>query len=72
MSLEGVFNVHVEAVAPVKLYPGVRLRTLLSSESPTGTKVQFVEIDPDHGREPAAATPIPASWPRSPAARLST
>lgn len=46
MNLEGVFNVQVNAVAAVELYPGVRRRTLLSSDSPTGTRIQFVEIDP--------------------------
>jgi len=46
MNLNGVFDVRVDGVAPVELYPGVRLRTLLSSDHPTGTKIQYVEIDP--------------------------
>ena len=46
MNLEGVFNVHIDAVSPVDLYPGVRKRTLLNSDSPTGTRIQYVEIGP--------------------------
>jgi hypothetical protein len=46
MNRDGVFDVRVESVAPVDLYPGVRLRTLLNSDLPTGTKIQYVEIDP--------------------------
>ena len=48
MNLEGVFAVHVDGIAPVELYPGVRKRTLLKAESPTGTRVLVVEIDPGH------------------------
>jgi len=46
MNLDGVFDVQVNSVAPVELYPGVRLRTLLSSDLLMGTKIQYVEIDP--------------------------
>lgn len=46
MNLEGVYNVHINDAKPVEVYPGIRLRTLLSSDSPTGTRIQFVEIGP--------------------------
>jgi anti-sigma factor ChrR (cupin superfamily) len=51
MNLDGVFSVLVDAVVPVEYerHPGVRKRPLLSSESPTGPRVQLVEIDPGRG-----------------------
>lgn len=51
MNLDGVFGVHVDAITPVEyaLHPGVRKRTLLSSESPTGPRILLVEIDPGRG-----------------------
>ncbi|HXC44511.1 MAG TPA: cupin domain-containing protein [Candidatus Dormibacteraeota bacterium] len=48
MNLEGVFAVHADGVAPVDLYPGIRKRTPLSSDCPTGTRILLVEIDPGH------------------------
>ena len=45
MNFEGVFGVRAEAIDPVELYPGVRKRTLLASDSANGTKVLVVEID---------------------------
>ena len=48
MNHEGVFAVHVDGVVPVDFFPGVRKRTLLSSDSPIGTRILVVEIDPGH------------------------
>jgi anti-sigma factor ChrR (cupin superfamily) len=51
MNSNGVFSVHVDAIAPVEyeLHPGVRKRALLSSDSPTGPRILLVEIDPGRG-----------------------
>jgi anti-sigma factor ChrR (cupin superfamily) len=51
MNLDGVSSVHVDAIRPVEyeLHPGVRKRTLLSSDSPTGPRILLVEIEPGRG-----------------------
>jgi anti-sigma factor ChrR (cupin superfamily) len=51
MNLDGVFSVHVDAIGPVEyeLHPGVRKRTLQSSDSPTGPRILLVEIEPGRG-----------------------
>lgn len=48
INLEGVFAVHVDQLSPIDLYPGVRKRTLLSSDAPDGAKILVVDIDPGH------------------------